>query len=172
MTGGGGQKNIWGAQINFTLIFGKDQKKGLHPGHLPSFEAQVSLEEARSLPDGARWNLMVRISLLAHKFRDKDQKKGFRREIVGSVMAFTRVFLLETKFYSRLEGHKQYFWGAEVAKCTPVAPGLLLSFRAQSSLVGAHFSLEGARAVIWGARPRNSPRGTGPELKLGYRLLI
>ena len=57
-----------GAQIDLTLIFGsEDQKKSLQPGPLPSFGAQVSRRVA--------WrNLMVRISLLAHKCRGKDKK--------------------------------------------------------------------------------------------------
>ena len=38
--------------------------------------------------------------------------------------------------------------------CTPVAPSLLIS----SGRVLAW----GAQAVIWGARPRNAPRGAGP----------
>ena len=48
---------------------------------------------------------MVRISLLAHKFRGEDQKKkGLRREILGSALAFARVFHSEMYFYSSWEG--------------------------------------------------------------------
>ena len=32
--GGGGRKNVWGAQINFTFIFGREEKKSLHSGRL------------------------------------------------------------------------------------------------------------------------------------------
>ena len=72
-------------------------KKGLQPGRLHSFGTQVSL-------GGAQRNLMVHISLFAHKFRGEDQKKGLRGEILGSVFVFTRVFLPGTKFYSRFRG--------------------------------------------------------------------
>ena len=85
---------------------------------------------------------MVRISLLALKFRAEDQKKGLRREILGSVLAFTRVFRLETKFQSRLEGRKQNFWGHR-------SRNALQWYRASYFLAGAtHFSFGGARAVI------------------------
>ena len=70
---GGG--NIWGVQINFILIFGReDQKTSFYPGHLPAFGTQVSLGEPRR---GTWWNLIERISLLVHKFRGEDQKKVF-----------------------------------------------------------------------------------------------
>ena len=36
-------------------------------------------------------------------------------------------------------------------------------FGAQSSLGGEQFSFGVAQAVIWGARPRNAPRGAGPD---------
>ena len=93
---GWGQKNIWRSQINFTLIFGReDQKKGLHLGHLPFFGAQVSLWDGGMLLSvGALRNLMVRISRLDNKFRREDQKKVLRREILDVVLAYTRVFLL------------------------------------------------------------------------------
>ena len=89
--------------------------------------------------------------VLALRFWGKDPpKKGLRREILGFFFAFTPVFRPGTKVYSRLEntnsilgGQKQYFWGAQGPKCTPEAPILLLSFAAQFSLGGAHFSLGG-----------------------------
>ena len=37
-------------------------------------------------------NLMVRISVLAHKFRGEDQKKDLRHKILGFVLAFICVF--------------------------------------------------------------------------------
>ena len=49
---------------------------------------------------------MVQISLLAHKFRVKIKKKGLRRDILGLILAYTRVFCPETKHYSRLGGHR------------------------------------------------------------------
>ena len=74
----------------------------------------------------------------------KIEKKGFRHEIEISsfILAFTRVYCPERRFYSCLGGHQQYFGGAQFLKCTPVAPSLLLSFGAQSSL-GEHISSPG-----------------------------
>ena len=59
--GRGEEKICWGAQISFTLIFGRGIKKGFHPGRLPFFGAQVLLEGSRSLPGRARRNPMERI---------------------------------------------------------------------------------------------------------------
>ena len=159
MTGGGGggegRKNIWGAQINFTLIFGReDQKnknKGLHPGLLPFFGAQVSLGgRARSMPGRARRNLMVRISLLAHKFRGKGQKKDLQREILGSLLSFTRVFRPGTKFYSR--------WGGTGPK-THSGGTRPVTFFQDTILAwgGARFSLRGHKQWFGGHGPKMSP---------------
>ena len=72
VTGGrGGRKIFRGAQINFTLIFGREDQKSLYPGRLP-FWVQVSLGGGTFI---AWWKLMVRISLLAHKIRGHDQKR-------------------------------------------------------------------------------------------------
>ena len=60
------------------------------------------------MPGGARRDLMVRISLLARKFKGENQKKkkkkGLQRKILGSVLAFSSAFRPETKFHSRLGG--------------------------------------------------------------------
>ena len=118
---------------------------GLYPGHLPSFGAQASLGgRARLLPGGARRNLMVRISLLARKFRGEEKKKGLQREILGSVLAFAPVFRPGTYLYS--------LWGGGDTS------SILGGSRPQNALqwyracyflsghhppLGAHFSLEG-----------------------------
>ena len=67
--GGGGRKNIWGGTDKFYLSEDQKQnkKKGFQPCRWPSFGAQVSL-------GGALRNLMMRISLLAHKFSGEDQQ--------------------------------------------------------------------------------------------------
>ena len=88
-------------QINFTLIFrSKDQIKKRSSSLSFTFFRETSLARV------ARLSLMVRISLRAHKFRGEDQKnkKGLRREILGSIFVFTRVFRPGTKFYSCLGG--------------------------------------------------------------------
>ena len=109
---------------------------------LPPFEAQFSLASARSWSGGKRRNLMVRISVLAHKFRDGDQKKGFRR-------AFTCVFHFGTKLRSRL--------GSTGPKMHSSGSGLLLSFVAHFSLGGAHFSLGGHKQWFGGHGPEMPP---------------
>ena len=59
-------------------------------------------------------------------------------------------------------GHKHYFWGAQAPKCTPVAPGQLLSFGAQSSLGGHTSRLEGTSGDLEGHGPEMPPRVAGP----------
>ena len=68
-------------------------------------------------------------------------------------MSFTSVFRPETRLYSRLWEHKQYF--IQATKCTPVAPGLLF-FLAQSSLGETHFSLRG-HIFSWGCTAPKCP---------------
>ena len=104
------------------------KKKDLQHSRLPSFGAQVSL-------GGARRNLMVQISLLAHKFRGKGQKnsnnkrssaRNLRLSLRGHTCFFSWSEILLT-----LSGAAQVlFWGDTALKCTPVARGLLLSFGA------------------------------------------
>ena len=65
-------------------------------------------------------------------------------------------FRPRTEVCLRLGGHKHYFLGAQAPKCSPVVPGLLLYFGAQSLLGGHNSRLWGAQAVICGARPRNA----------------
>ena len=101
---------------------------------------------------------MMQISVLDHKVRGEDQiKKVLRREILNFVVAFTRVFRLETRLYSDLVDHKQYcFWGgAQAPKCTPVAPGQLLFLGAKSLLGRGTF-------LAWGGT--GSDLGHGPEM--------
>ena len=56
---------------------------------------------------------MVRISVLAHKFRGERSKKGLQRETVSFVLAFTGVFPPGTRIYSRL-GEQAVFWGTRL----------------------------------------------------------
>ena len=82
---------------------------------------------------------------------ERPKTKCLRREIMRFVMTFTRVFLFYNKSLLTLGGHKQYFEGTQAPKCPPLAPGLLLSFVAQSSL-------RGAQAKIWrDTAPKCSP---------------
>ena len=98
MTGGGG------AQINFTFIFGRKNQKKVFILAVNLFSVHKSRlgKGARSLPGGARRNRMVQISLLPQDSGVKTKKKGLRREILGLVFAYTRLFRPGTKLYSRL----------------------------------------------------------------------
>ena len=46
---------------------------------------------------------------------------------------------------------------------TLVAPSLSLSLK-HNSCLGGTFFIQWAQAVIWMARPRNTPRGAGPDV--------
>ena len=93
---------------------------------------------------------MVRISILAIKFRVGDQKKGLWR-------TFTCIFCPGTKLYSRLGlGAQAEFWGVTGPKMHFSGSGLLVFGGAQSSLGGA-FLAWGAQAITWGARPEIPP---------------
>ena len=170
---GGGRKNIWGAQINFTLIFGTEdqkRKKGL-------CGAKVLLGGARSLPARVQWNLMVWFLLLAHKFRGENQKKGLWRDILISVLAFARVFCPRTYFYSRwggtssilggpkpqntLQGHQAYYF---LSGHIPRFGGTLLAWGDTSSDLREHGSkiplmVPGLtpQALYSGVRPKSQP---------------
>ena len=54
------------------------------PGRLPVFRAQISHggnDPHLGVGAGLRRDLMLRVSIHAHKFRDEDQKKGLCHEI-------------------------------------------------------------------------------------------
>ena len=66
--------------------------------------------------------------------------------------------------------------GAQAPKCTPVVPGLLLSFGAQSSLERAHFSLGGTNSDLEGTAPKcprgeNSPNGAYQSFSVSIPML-
>ena len=90
------------------------------------------------------------------QFRFEDQrKKGLRREILGSVLTFTRFFFRSGKYFYSRWGAQAVFWGAHALKCTSEAPGLLLSFGAQSSLGGQkqYFGGHGPKMFLCGDGP-------------------
>ena len=99
-------------------------------------------------------NLMVRISVFAHKFRGNDQKKKnlkFRLGVHSCFSPWNETLLT-------LDWVQAVFWGEgtgpERPKCTSVAPGLLLSFGHNPRLGGNSSDLR--------TRPRNAPGGAGP----------
>ena len=135
----GGAEKIFGwAQIHFTLIFGREDQKKVFIQAVFFFFRSTSLAwgGGHLLPDEARLNLTVQISLLAQKFMSENQKKVFSAKSQAQSWRLLVFFRLGTKFLSRLEGHKQYLREAQAPKCSPVAPSLLFSFGAQSWLGG------------------------------------
>ena len=107
--GGGDRKNIGVAEINFILIFGREEQnklKGFHSGRLPSFGAQVSLGGDLHSPGERAVQPKVQISLLANKFKGEGKKKtGLPGKIFRSVLAFRSCFSSWNVFYPTLEGH-------------------------------------------------------------------
>ena len=81
---------------------------------------------------------MVRILLLAHKISNEDKKKVSVQNL-GLSLSVHSCFLSWNESLLMLGGgHKQYFWGAQAPKCTPVALGLLLFWGAQGVILGGH----------------------------------
>ena len=140
---------------------------GLYPklspvdtGRLPSFGAQISL--GRHVHSLAR---RERISVLGHKFWGGDQKKSSSAWNPNLRLAFTRVFCLETRLYSRLCGGTSSILGGHkpqnLLRCTgPVTFlwGTILAW-------GSTFFRVGGTSSDLGARPLNAPHGAGPVRK-------
>ena len=105
---------------------------------------------------------MVRIFLRALKFRGEGQKKKEKRRYSA------RNLRLQSRSFFVLEQNFSHAGGTQASNCSPVAPGRLISFGAQSSLgawghtsrLGAYFLLACFRGG--GARPRNALRGVRP----------
>ena len=100
---------------------------------------------------------MVRISLLAHTFRGENQKK---RKVFGAkllVQSWRAVVFFVMERNSKFCGAQIVFLGAQAPKCTPVAPGLLLSFGAQSLLRGHNSRLGGTNSDLGGGHNPEMP---------------
>ena len=90
-------------------------------------------------------------------FGSCSQIQEWRQKKVFSERLFV-FFVLKQNFFTHAWGHKQYFGGAQVPKCTPVAPGCYF--------FGGTIFAWGAKAVIWaehGLEMPPPPRGDGPE---------
>ena len=123
VTGGGGQKKYLArAQINFSLKSrSEDQKRKKRSssqitprvyGPFASFRGTIFDRGAGTfIAWWGRRNLMMRFSVLAHKFRGEDQKKGFRCKILAVVLAFSCVFRPGIRLYLRLEGKSSILGG-------------------------------------------------------------
>ena len=86
---------------------------------------------------------------------EQNKQKVFGAKSWASSWRLLVFFVLERNF-----SHAWGGGGAQVPKCTPVAPGLLFSFEAQSSLGE-------------GAGPQNAPHRAGPAVgwSIFYQLL-
>ena len=82
------EPNIWRGTNSFFPRFWewKPQKQGLYPKPTPhgyelfaSFWCTILARGGTFIAGGAQWNLMARISVLARKFRGKDQNKNRKR---------------------------------------------------------------------------------------------
>ena len=148
VTGRGSRKNIWGAQINFTLSFGREEqkKKGKKSSSWPfTFIWSTILAWGGTLlPSGARRNLMVRISLLAQKFRDEDQKSKKRSSArnLGLSSGVHSCFSSWNKILLTLGGHRPrnalqwhracYFFSGH----NPCMGGTLFAWGSQAVILG------------------------------------
>ena len=152
--------------MSFFLKFGsEDQKKVFIPNYAPWIAAVCLLSRPNSRwghvnnlagRDGVFWSGSRLLSKNAG-VKTKNKKKVFGVKSLASSWR-SLVFCVLEQDFTHAWGARAVLWGTQVPKCTPVAPGVLLSFGAQSSLGGAHFSRGRAQAVIWGARPRNAPQ--------------
>ena len=98
--------------------------------------------------------LMVQISLLVLKFRSEDQKKRFSaRNLRLSLRVHTCFSSWNENLFS-LSGAQAVFRGVQAPKCTLVAPGLLLYFRAQPLLVGTFLAWGGISSDLGGSVPK------------------
>ena len=130
LIGGGGRKNIWGSQINFPQNFGReDQKKRYSPeitprryGPFASFRGTILARGTFLAWRGATepYDADLGSSPQSHGWRPKE---GLWHEILGFVLAFTRVFRLGTRLYSRLVGTSSDLRG-HGPEMPSVAPGL------------------------------------------------
>ena len=138
-----GEKNIWGVQINLTLIFGReDQKTSFYPGHLPAFGTQVSLTGplAGGVVEFNRTDLAFSSQIQGWRPKKRSSVRNLRLSLCVHLCFLSWI---GTKFYSRMEGHKPCFTRAQAPKCIWEAPGLLLSFGARSSFGGHTSRLRG-----------------------------
>ena len=175
VTGGGeGQKKyLERAQINFSLkCWSEDQKrkkKVFIPNYAPCIRAVCLLSGHNSRSGGeggkagtfiawwGRRNLILRFSVLAHKFRGEDQKKGFRLEILAFILAFSRVFRPGIRLYSRLEDRSSILGGTG-PEMDSSDTGTVTFFWGTFLAWRDIFLALGSQAVIWGARPQNATR--------------
>ena len=163
--------------MNFFLELGSEEQKKRSSSQITPcgyelfacFRAQFLPGGSRLESGGARLNVMVLISVFVLKCRGEDKEKRSSARNLRLRLGVHSCFRPGSRLYSRLRGrggggwHKQFFGGAQAPKCTPVAPGLLLSFEAQYSLTGTFLVWRDTSSDLGGTWPRNAPRGAGPE---------
>ena len=117
---------------------------------------------ARSYPAGARRNLMslmLRVTVLTHKFRGDDQKKSsalnlrLRFGVHLCVLSWN-----ETLLTLGGGGGTSCVLEAQAPKCTPVVPGqLLFVWGTILAWVGRFLAREGRSSDLGGTAPKCSP---------------
>ena len=144
---GGTQKNIWGAQINLTLIFEReDLKKGLYPGRLPSFGAQGGIFIAwrgAAKSNGADVASCPQIQGSRPIFKKSSLERNPRLSLgVHSCFSSWNEILLTFR------GAQAVFLGDAGPEITSIAPGLLLSFGHNPRLGSTILALGGTSSDV------------------------
>ena len=151
---GGGRKIFGWAQINFTLIFWREDQKKV-------FIRAVYFFPGTSLARGGTftaWRGAAK-SISAHfgtcpQIQGWKQKTGLGRKILGLVLAFTHVFCPGTKPHSRLGGYKQYFGEHR--------PKNVLQCHRASYFLSGHNPRLGGTLLAWGGTSSDLG-GTAPK---------
>ena len=105
----GAEKKIWGAQINFTLIFEREDQKRSSSSPFTFFRGDKS--RSGRVYCRARRDLMVRISLLAQKFSGEHQKKKVFGAKSSASLGVKSCISFWIEISLTFGGHKQFFWG-------------------------------------------------------------
>ena len=166
---GWAEKNIWGTQINFNFIFEReDQTKEKRCSSWPLiFVRATSFAQGGTFiawRGAARFNgANLAFCPQIRRWRKRKKKRSSAQNLMLS-LGVQACFSFWNQFSLTFGGTQAVFYGAQAPKSTLVAPDLLLSFGAQSPLVGAQFSVGGHKQWFGG---RDSPEmpssGTGHE---------
>ena len=164
-----GAEKIFGeAQINFTLIFGREDQKKIFILAVYVFSGHKT-RSREIMGGGAVYCLAGRGSrFLPTNSGVKTKQKRFWCESLGSVLALTRVLRPETKLYSRLGG------GGTSSILGGHRPQNVLQWHRACYFLSGHTSrLGGSSSDLGETRPRNASQcaGTGACLSLSSHVV-
>ena len=164
--GGGGAEKILGvAQIKFFLkSIAKTPQKNVYIPNYASWIRAVCLLSAHDSRFGGHVHSLAgrdRLLRCGSRFLPinlavKTKKKVFDAKSLVRLGVHSCFSSLNRTLLTLKGGMQAIICGAQAPKCTPVAPGLLLSFRTKSTLRGYMSYLGGTQTVIW--------REHGPEM--------